>query len=105
MNPTKCDLAPLRHIVEEVKKVTQGCEVSVWQHAGQQHGGRGPFLLCRELLGLEEGLLQLCGERRLWQLSEELFHQTGYITRKRGGQALLTRIQFGLDEQNTALLC
>lgn len=98
-------LAPLGHVLEKVKKVTQGSKVSVWQHTGQQHGGRRPLLLSGELLGLEEGLLQLCGQHRLWQLPEELLHQACYVTGKCVGQALLTRVQLRLDRQNTALSC
>ena len=54
-------MVPLRHIVKEVKKVMQDVKVSVGQYTRQQHSGRGPLLLSGELLGLEEGLLQLCG--------------------------------------------
>lgn len=47
--------------MEEVEKVAQDPEVSVGQHTGQQHGGGGPLLLSGQLLGLEKGLVQLCG--------------------------------------------
>lgn len=97
-------LAPLGHVVEEVKKVTQGGQVSVWQHTGQQHGGRHPVLRCGELLGLEKGFLQLCGQHRLQQLPEELLHQTGHITGECGGQALLTSVQFCLNKQSNSVV-
>lgn len=62
--------------------MTQDTNGSVWQHTGQQHGGRGPLVLCGELPGLEEGILQLCRYHRFWKLPEELLHQTCHVTGK-----------------------
>lgn len=39
--------------------MTQSAEVFLGQYRRQQHGGGGPVQLGGELLGLEEGLLQL----------------------------------------------
>lgn len=83
--------------MEEVEKVAQSCDVSLRQHAGEQHGGRGALLLGEELPGLDEGLLQLRGQRRFRQLPEELLHQPSDVAGERGGQAVLASIHFGLD--------
>lgn len=96
---------PGRHVLEEVKKVSEGGEVPVGQHAGQQHGGRGLLLLAGELLGLEKGLLQLRGQHGLRELPEELLDQAGHVAGESCGQALLAGNQFGLSRQNKVLLC
>lgn len=85
--------------MEEVEKVVQSGDVSIRQHTGEQHGGRGALLLGGKLLGLDKGLLQLCGQHRLRQLPEELLHQASDVTGERAGQALFASIHFGLDEQ------
>ncbi|CAG5866313.1 unnamed protein product [Menidia menidia] len=54
-----------------------------------------------QLLGLDEGVLQLCGQHGLRKLPEELLHQTCHVTGEGGGQALLSRVQFSLSRQNT----
>lgn len=81
--------------------MAQSGQVSVWQHAGEQHGGRGPLLLAGKLLGFDKSLLQLRGQHGLRQLPEELLHKPSDVAGERGGQALLTGIQFGLDHQQT----
>lgn len=95
---------PGRHVLEEVKKVSKGGEVPVWQHARQQHSGGGLVLLAGELLGLEKGLLQLRGQHGLRKLPEELLDQAGDVAGESCGQALLAGNQFGLSRQNKVLV-
>ena len=71
--------------MDEVKKVTQDAEVLLRQNARQQQHGRRPVLLFGELLGFEQGLVQLRWQDGLGQLSEELLHQAGNVAGQGAG--------------------
>ena len=92
---------PQGNEVDKVKKVTQDAEVPLRKNAGQQQHGRPPVLLGGELLGFEQGLVQLRWQDGLGQVSEELLHQPGNVAGQGGGQALLARIQLGLNQGET----
>jgi len=91
--------APQRDVVQEVEEVAQDAEVALRQHAGEHQHGGAAVLLRGELLGLQQGLVQLRRDDGLGQVPEELLHQAGHVAGQGGGQALLARVQLDLNNE------